>query len=218
MSLHSSPVAYWTPSNLGGSSSGVISFCLFTLLMGLSRQEYWSGFLFPPPVEMELLKFPAYNIVLNFFGKKKEMGAKKKILSYCSPQSLHPPFPRVCESFFPDIYKIVNGQALSYTQVVCACSSSPFFNNKRGCTPLQICSLFCVFLWLLYFSVYLIELGHSLFSFLICKGSLHSKEIILLSCVLPLTLCCWFGWELRFRADRKKKIIGNFWRKDRKWS
>ena len=25
MSLHSSPVAYWTPSNLGGSSSGVIS-------------------------------------------------------------------------------------------------------------------------------------------------------------------------------------------------
>ena len=144
--LHFSPVAYWTPSNLGGSSSGVISFCLFTLLMGLSRQEYWSGFLFPPPVEMELLKFPAYNIVLNFFGKKKEMGAKKKILSYCSPQSLHPPFPRVCESFFPDIYKIVNGQALSYTQVVCACSSSPFFNNKRGCTPLQICSLFCVFL------------------------------------------------------------------------
>ena len=37
--------------------------------------------------------------------------------------------------------------------------------------------------------LYLIELGHSLFSFLICKGSLHHKEIILLSCVLPLTLC-----------------------------
>ena len=81
----------------GGSSSGVISFCLFILLMGLSRQEYWSGFPFPPPVEMELFKFPADNIVLKFFWKKKkkEMGAKKKILSYCSPQSLHPPFPRI---------------------------------------------------------------------------------------------------------------------------
>ena len=30
-----------------------------------------------------------------FLEKKKEMRAKRKILSYCSPQSLHPPFPRV---------------------------------------------------------------------------------------------------------------------------
>ena len=29
IALHSSPVAYWTPSNLGGSSFSVISFCLF---------------------------------------------------------------------------------------------------------------------------------------------------------------------------------------------
>ena len=41
--LHSSPVAYWTLSILGGSSSGVISFCLYILFMGFSRQEYWSG-------------------------------------------------------------------------------------------------------------------------------------------------------------------------------
>ena len=38
--LHFSPVAYWTPSNLGGSSSGVISLCLFMLFMGFSHQEY----------------------------------------------------------------------------------------------------------------------------------------------------------------------------------
>ena len=43
------PVAYWTPFNLGGSSSGVIYFCLFILFMGFSQQEYWSGLLFPHP-------------------------------------------------------------------------------------------------------------------------------------------------------------------------
>ena len=41
--LHSSPGAYWTPSDLGSSSCSVISFCLFILFMGCSRQEYWSG-------------------------------------------------------------------------------------------------------------------------------------------------------------------------------
>ena len=49
--LCSSPVAYWTPSNLGGSASGVISFFLFILFMGFSQQEYWSGLPFPPPVD-----------------------------------------------------------------------------------------------------------------------------------------------------------------------
>ena len=51
IALHSSLVAYWTPSNLGGSSSGVISFCLFMLLMGFARQEYWSGLSFLSPVD-----------------------------------------------------------------------------------------------------------------------------------------------------------------------
>ena len=31
IALRSSPVAYWTPPNLGSSSSSVISFCLFTV-------------------------------------------------------------------------------------------------------------------------------------------------------------------------------------------
>ena len=43
--LYSSPVAYWTPSDLGDSSS--ISFCIFILFMGFSRKEYWSGLPFP---------------------------------------------------------------------------------------------------------------------------------------------------------------------------
>ena len=46
IALCSSPVAYWTPSDLGGSSSGVISFCIFILFMGFSWQEYWNNLQF----------------------------------------------------------------------------------------------------------------------------------------------------------------------------
>ena len=40
--LHWSPVAYWAPTNLGYSSFSILSFCLFMLFMGFSRQDYWS--------------------------------------------------------------------------------------------------------------------------------------------------------------------------------
>ena len=46
----SSPVEYWTLSDLGGASSSATSFCLFIMLMEFSQQEYWSGLPFPPPV------------------------------------------------------------------------------------------------------------------------------------------------------------------------
>ena len=49
--LCSSPVAYWTPPDQERSFSGVISFHLFKLFMGFSRQEYWSGLPFPSPVD-----------------------------------------------------------------------------------------------------------------------------------------------------------------------
>ena len=49
--LYWSPVAYWAPTNLGSSSFSVLSFFLFTLFMGFSRQEYWSGLPFPSPVD-----------------------------------------------------------------------------------------------------------------------------------------------------------------------
>ena len=49
--LHWSSVAYWAHTDLGSSSFSVLSFCLFILFMGFSRQEYWSGLPFPSPVD-----------------------------------------------------------------------------------------------------------------------------------------------------------------------
>ena len=49
--LHWSPVAYWAPTDLGSSSFSILSFCLFILFMGFSKQEYWSGLPFPSPVD-----------------------------------------------------------------------------------------------------------------------------------------------------------------------
>ena len=54
--LHWSPVAYWVPTDLGNSSLNVVSFCLFILFMGFSRQEYWSGLPFPGLTEAEDVK------------------------------------------------------------------------------------------------------------------------------------------------------------------
>ena len=51
VALHSSLVAYWTPFKLGGSPSGVTSFCLFIQFMGFLWQEYGLGCHFPPPVD-----------------------------------------------------------------------------------------------------------------------------------------------------------------------
>ena len=49
--LHLSPVAYRASADFGSSSFSVLSFCLFILFMGFSRQEYWSGLPFPSPVD-----------------------------------------------------------------------------------------------------------------------------------------------------------------------
>ena len=49
--LHWSPVAYWAPTDLGSSSFSILSFCLFILFMGFSRQEYRNGLPFPSPVD-----------------------------------------------------------------------------------------------------------------------------------------------------------------------
>ena len=49
--LHWSPVAYWVPTDLGNSSFSILSFYLFILFMGFSRQEYWNGLPFPSPVD-----------------------------------------------------------------------------------------------------------------------------------------------------------------------
>ena len=49
--LYWSPVVYWLPTGLGSSSFSVLSFCLFIMFMGFSRQEYWSGLPLPSPVD-----------------------------------------------------------------------------------------------------------------------------------------------------------------------
>ena len=49
--LNYSPVVYWAPTNLGNSSFCVLSFCLYVLFMGFSRQEYWNGLPFLSPVD-----------------------------------------------------------------------------------------------------------------------------------------------------------------------
>ena len=49
--LHWSPLAYWSPTDLGSCSFSILSFCLFILFMRFSRQEYWSGLPFPSPVD-----------------------------------------------------------------------------------------------------------------------------------------------------------------------
>ena len=54
LALHWSPVAYWAPTDLGSSSFGVLSLCLFLLFMGFSRQEHWNGLPFPSRVLSEL--------------------------------------------------------------------------------------------------------------------------------------------------------------------
>ena len=55
--LHWSPVAYWVPTDLGSSSFSALSFCLFILFLGFSRQECWSGLPFPFPVDHVLSEF-----------------------------------------------------------------------------------------------------------------------------------------------------------------
>ena len=74
--LHGSPVAYWASTDLGSSSFSVLSFCLFIVFMGFSRQEYWSGLPFPSPGD-HILSFCHINFELiiyiilatSFWGK-----------------------------------------------------------------------------------------------------------------------------------------------------
>ena len=47
--LHWSPVAYWSPTNLGSSSFSVL-LPFHTFILRFLRQEYWSGLPFPSPV------------------------------------------------------------------------------------------------------------------------------------------------------------------------
>ena len=47
--LCSSPVAFWTSTDLRASAFSVLSFCLFMVFTGFSRQECRNGLPFPSP-------------------------------------------------------------------------------------------------------------------------------------------------------------------------
>ena len=59
--LHWILVAYWVPTDLGRSSFSVLSFCLFLLFTGFSRQEYRSGLPFPSPMDHVLWELSIMN-------------------------------------------------------------------------------------------------------------------------------------------------------------
>ena len=61
--LYWSPVEYWAPINLKSSTFSVLSFYLFMLFMGFSRQEYWSGLPFPSPVELFTMTCPSWVVL-----------------------------------------------------------------------------------------------------------------------------------------------------------
>ena len=69
--LQCSSVAYWAPTDLGSSSFSVISFCLFILFLGFSRQESWSGLSFPSPVDHILLELSTTTCPIKMAHKLK---------------------------------------------------------------------------------------------------------------------------------------------------
>ena len=89
--LHSYLVAYWAPTKLGSSSFSVVSFCLFILFMGFSRQECWSGLPLPSPVDHILSKLSTmtcpswvalYYLALSFIELDKAMIHMISVISF----------------------------------------------------------------------------------------------------------------------------------------
>ena len=72
--LYSFPVAYWTPSDPGDSSFGVIPFWPFIQFVRFSQQVYWGSLPFPSPVdhvlsELSAMTYPStalHNMVHSF--------------------------------------------------------------------------------------------------------------------------------------------------------
>ena len=92
--LHWSPVAYWVPTDLGSSSSSVLSFRLFILFIGFSRQEYWSGLPLPSPVDhilsdLSTMTHPSWVAPsiswYSHYGKQDESESKSRSVVSDSP-------------------------------------------------------------------------------------------------------------------------------------
>ena len=65
--LHSSPVAFWIPIDLGSSSFSVISFCLFILFTVFSRQEYYNCLQLPSSVDHVLSELSTIYIYIHTY-------------------------------------------------------------------------------------------------------------------------------------------------------
>src|SRR5574337_517908 len=88
--LHSSPVAYWAPTDLGSSSFSVLSFCLFILFMVFSRILKW--FAVPSPVdhilsELSTMTHPSWislhGMAHSFIELDKAVVHVISLLSFC---------------------------------------------------------------------------------------------------------------------------------------
>ena len=76
--LHWSPVLYWPPTELGSSSFNVLSFCIFVVFKGFSRQDtevichsllQWATFCQNSPPWPVSLRWPYMAEVLTSLGK-----------------------------------------------------------------------------------------------------------------------------------------------------
>ena len=97
----SSPVAYWTPSNLGwGSSFGVVSFCLFIQFMGFSQLVYWGSVPFPPPMDHILSELSTMTC-----------------LSWVALHSMAHSFIEICKHLHHDKTVIHKGAYVTYSSI-----------------------------------------------------------------------------------------------------
>ena len=157
----SSPEAYRTPSYLGGSSFGVISFCIFIKFMRFLWQVYWDGLPFPPPVddilsELSTMIHPSWVVLHSMAHSFIEL---HKPLDYDKAV--------ICEGAFEQylalnyhycpIYNMVENKSLlevlfqkdypSSSFVACVCllfGCLNLFTNKNM-APLMISSFFVLF-------------------------------------------------------------------------
>ena len=106
--LYWTPVAYWAPTDSGSSSFSFLSFCLFMLFMGFSRQEYWSGLPFPSPVDHILSDLSTmthsswvalHGMVHSFFELDKANLLEKTLESPLNCKEIKPVHPKGDQSW-----------------------------------------------------------------------------------------------------------------------
>ena len=97
--LHWSPIAYWAPTDLGSSSFSILSFCLFILFMGFSREVIchsliqWTIFCQNSPPWPVYLGWPYMAwLIVSFSDKAWSMWSYRLVVHDCS-FSLSAPWP-----------------------------------------------------------------------------------------------------------------------------